>query len=406
MIIDYPYGVNMKKKILTLLMVIGSLLFATCSPINQAQVKSDYIYRVPEVTGDGWQTAHIARTSLDEQRITGMIREILGRPNHYNIHSVLIIKNGKLVLEEYFPGVDFQKGYADFGRDHLHGVMSVTKSFTSTLIGIAIDQGMIKGTDADLASFFPEYSKQLSVDGKDKIKLEHLLSMSAGFDWDETTYLYSDVRNPYATLIGFDGRYMLGYILGRPMKDRPGSKFCYNGGLSMLLGRIIEMRSSLKVKEFAQKYLFGPLGIQKYEWGYWDAGEMVPKTDGGLFLRPRDMAKFGYLFVNKGKWNGQQIVSVKWIKEATKEHVPLYFNPARLKGYGYQWWINKFEINSKIIEACTARGWGGQFIFAFPDLNLVVVFTAGNYYKPHPHVLTMMYDIVNDYVLASISPFK
>ena len=228
--------------------------------------------------------------------------------------------------------------------------------------------------------------------------------MTAGFDWDETTYLYNDSRNPYGIMLGPERGNIIGYILSRPMKYLAGSTFTYNGGLSLLLGRIIEQRSSLKIKEFAKKYLFEPLGITKYEWGYWDGACAVPRTDGGLFLRPRDMAKLGYLFINRGKWNGQQIISSQWIEEATRVHINLY--PMKLTGYGYQWWQYKFEINNKTIESHVADGWGGQRIFIFPSLDLVVVFTAGNYSTPHRQVFDMMYDNVNQYILPAILPVK
>jgi CubicO group peptidase (beta-lactamase class C family) len=167
-----------------------------------------------------------------------------------------------------------------------------------------------------------------------------------------------------------------------------------------LLGVIVEKRSSLKIKEFAQKYLFGPLGISRYEWEYHDKAGKVPSSGGGLFLRPRDMAKLGYLFVNNGKWEGEQIISNKWIEEATSEHIKL--DPTMLTGYGYQWWIEKFMINNNIIESYVAHGWGGQRIYIFPSLDMAVVFTAGNYFIPHSQVINMTYSMVNNYVLPAL----
>jgi CubicO group peptidase (beta-lactamase class C family) len=361
--------------------------------------KISYKYKVPEQTDDGWQTAHISEAKLDENKLTDLIRKILNG-TYINIHSFLIIKGGKLVLEEYFPGQDYDNRYITFNRDDLHGLASVTKSFTSTLIGIAIDKGMIKGTDEDLITFFSEYKKELSVNSKARIKLRDVLSMTAGFDWDELTYLYNDPRNPFWIILGSERGNIIGYILNRPIKDQPGSKFTYNSGLSILLGTIIEKKSSLKIKEFAQKYLFEPLGISKYEWGYHDDAGKVPASEGGLFLRPRDMAKLGYLFVNKGKWKGEQIISAKWIEEATSEHIKL--SPTMLTGYGYQWWLYKFKMNNEIIESYSADGYGGQRIFVSPSLDMVVVFTAGNYSIPHSQVLNMMYSMVNNYVLPAL----
>jgi CubicO group peptidase (beta-lactamase class C family) len=358
-----------------------------------------YKYKIPEQTDDGWQTAHISQVKIDEKQLTDLIGKILNG-TYINIHSVLIIKNGKLVFEEYFPGQDLEKSKITFTRNDLHGVMSVTKSFTSTLIGIAIDKGLIKGTDEDLIAFFPEYEKDLRIDNKAGIKLKHVLSMTAGLDWDEWTYSYNDPRN--SNWIMHNSESIIAYILNRSVKDQPGTKFTYNSGLSILLGTIIEKRSSLKIKEFAQKYLFGPLGISKYEWGYLDQAGKVPDSQGGLYLRPRDMAKSGYLFLKKGNWEGKQIISSKWIEEATSEHIKL--SPGIQTGYGHQWWLYKFEINNKIIEAYSAIGRGGQHIFVFPSLDAVVVLTAGNYFV-RPGSIIITNSMVNHYILpAIISP--
>ena len=139
---------------------------------------------------------------------------------------------------------------------------------------------------------------------KGAITLRDVLSMTAGFDWDETTLNYLDPRNPWVALLASDD--IIGYLLNRPIKDPPGSKFVYNTGLSTLLGTMIERRSSLSINEFAQKYLFGPLGITKYELGYLDKARKVPASGSGLFLRPRDMAKLGYLFLKKVTGKGSR----------------------------------------------------------------------------------------------------
>lgn len=385
----------MKMKILkSTILICLSVLICSCA------TEAKYVYKAPPSTGDGWRTAHISEVNMDGEKVADLIRDILDKPDYYNIHSVLIIKNGKLVLEEYFAGIDYEKGYVSASRDELHGVMSVTKSFASTLVGIAIDQGMIKGTDEYLVSFFPEYAKQLSGAAKSKIKLKHVLSMTAGFDWDETTYLYNDPRNPYWTILGSARDDIIGYILDRPVKNEPGSKFNYNGGLSLLLGKIVEKKSSLALKDFADKHLFQPLDVREYEWKCWDDACTVPRTDSGLFLRPRDMAKLGYVFMNKGNWNGRQIISARWIEEATQEHIKTY--PAMLTGYGYQWWLYEFSLTDKNKKAFSAVGWGGQQIIVFPAFDLVVVFTAGNYSTPHREVVDRMYKNVNDYILPAI----
>lgn len=385
----------MKRQARLTIIIVAVLAFVSCTLLG---IKKDYTYSVPEQAQDGWETAHVSEVNLDEKMLTELVQNILNE-KYEGIHSILIVKDGKLVLEEYFSGKDYMGSEKIFTRDDTHRLMSVTKSFASTLIGIAIDKGMIKNTDENLVSFFPEYAKLLGKSGR-KIKLRHVLSMSAGFEWDETSVLYSDSRNPYWIMLGPERDHIIKYILSRPVVEEPGETFVYNGGLSILLGKIIEKQSRLKVRDFAKKHLFEPLGIKDYEWGYWDYDENVPRTDGGLSLRPRDMAKLGYVFANQGKWKGKRIVSEKWIREATHRHLDLY--PLYLTGYGYQWWLNTFKINGENTEIPAADGWGGQRIFVFPDQDMVVVFTAGNHSLPHQKVFSMMYEMVNDYVLTAL----
>lgn len=362
------------------------------------KIPSAYHYKIPETTGDGWPTAHVADENLDEKKLTELITKILDG-TYPAVHSVLIVKGGKLVLEEYFAGRNYDGYPVDFTRHDTHRAMSVTKSFTSTLIGIALDMRLIKGTDENLISLLPEYKQILTEDNKKEIKLKHVLTMTAGFAWDESTYLYNDPRNPFYILLGPERHNMIKYILSRPLKHQPGSKFTYNSGLSMLLGVLLEKGTGLKVADFADQYLFGPLGINKYIWGHWDAKQTVPRTGGGLHIRPRDMAKLGYLFLNKGQWHGRQIVSSAWIEEATQAHAR--FGPMWVTGYGYQWWLYRFKRENEIIDAYAAVGWGGQRIIVIPTLDLIIVFTAGNYSTPHGQVFAMMYSMANAFVLPT-----
>ena len=276
--------------------IAHSLKFKPEGPVPEKEAKTPYRYKIPEQTDDGWQTADASETKLNKKKLNDLAEKILNGM-YPNVHSVLIIKNDKLVFEEYFPGRDRVKGYMAFTREDLHGVASVTKSFTSTLIGIAIDKGLIKGTDEPLLAFFPEYKKELSANNKGAITLQEVLSMTAGFDWDESTLEYFDPRNSWSVLLAAND--IIGYILNRPIKDPPGSKFVYNSGLSTLLGAMIERRSSLSINEFAQKYLFGPLGITKYELGYLDKARKVPASGWGLVPSPAGHGQAGLSVLKK-----------------------------------------------------------------------------------------------------------
>ncbi len=182
--------------------------------------------------------------------------------------------------------------------------------------------------------------------------------MSSGLSWDEWTYPYSDARNDsLKSLMGPD---LIRYVLERPVVAPPGEKFAYNTGISIVLGEIIRRASGLSADKFAERYLFEPLGITDYYWAKLP-GETV-ETGGGLFLRPRDMAKIGQLFLNGGQWQGKQIVSENWVKESTVNHAGTMKNPAWLvaaDGYGYQWWLGFLNAASNDIRFYAARGRAG-----------------------------------------------
>jgi len=156
----------MKSQFKIILIVVVILFLTACTMFcGKKEIPASYQYRIPDQISGDWQTAHVAEVNLDEKLLVKMVQRIRNE-KYKDIHSVLIVKNNKLVLEEYFTGNDYGRMETTFTRDDLHGVMSVTKSFTSTLIGIAIDKGMIKGVDEDLVSFFPEYKQLLGEEGK------------------------------------------------------------------------------------------------------------------------------------------------------------------------------------------------------------------------------------------------
>jgi CubicO group peptidase (beta-lactamase class C family) len=168
------------------------------------------------------------------------------------------------------------------------------------------------------------------------------------------------------------------YVLSRPVAEVPGRKFVYNSGLSITLGGIITNISDQPFGSFVEENLFSPLGITNYYWWKYPNGTF--QTGGGLYMLPRDMAKFGYLYLNNGMWNGRQIISKEWIENSTKARLSIDSH----WDYGYQWWLRTFHANSRAYESFAARGWGGQYIFVFPSLEMVVVFTGGNYSTPEP----------------------
>jgi CubicO group peptidase (beta-lactamase class C family) len=317
----------------------------------------EYTYRQPEKIADGWETASLNEADIDPEKIDKMMHAILSG-NDRNIHSILLIKNGKLVLEEYFYG---------YHRDKVHFLASVSKSITSLLIGIALDQKLTADVDTKAYEFFPEYTGTKWIGQRYPITLQHMLTMAAGLDWDATKYSRRDPR--HTTHQMYASGDPIGFVLDRNLIEAPGKKFYYNSGLTILLGAIVKNTSGLTIDKFAGQYLFAPLGISDYHWDKFPDGNI--QTDGGLHLRPRDMAKIGYMMLKDGQWKERQIVSEEWVAESTKRHID-----ARGIGYGYQWWIGKTTMNNQTIKVLIASGHGGQKIFIIPQLDLIAVFTS------------------------------
>jgi CubicO group peptidase (beta-lactamase class C family) len=164
----------------------------------------------------------------------------------------------------------------------------------------------------------------------------------------------------------------VGYVLDRGVAGAPGEEYAYNSGLSILLGAIIECATGLHVDEFAEEYLFKPLGIHDYRW--FTAPDGTCHTGGGLSLRPRDAAKIGTMMLQGGAWQSQRILSEGWVRESTRQHTKPGDYP-----YGYQWHLHTFSVNDTAVKSFCAAGYGGQWLFMVPALDMAVVFTAGAY---------------------------
>jgi CubicO group peptidase (beta-lactamase class C family) len=327
---------------------------------NQVIKSCSYQYGVPKKADDDWEISSLNDEGIDPGKINELMHNILNG-NIQDIHSVLIIKNGKLVLEDYFHGS---------ARNKTHRMMSVSKSITSILIGIAQDQKKIPNIDKKISEFFPSY-KEINWDNlKNEIRLKHVLTMTAGLDWNAWNYPDSDMRDSTNAMTRSDD--WIKFVLEKKAINTPGKNFVYNNGLTMLLGEILRNTTGLYADKFAEEYLFGPLGISDFSWQKLPDGTII--TAWGLKLKPRDMAKIGYMMLKDGKWNGKQIVSPTWVKESTKAHIE--GDILLGSGYGYQWWRGRTFIANKDIETFYAAGKGGQFIFVCPALDLVTVFTS------------------------------
>jgi len=346
-----------------------------------------YSYQVPEKTDDGWETAAVESVGMERDSLESLLRLIANADNHM-IHGILIIKDEKLVFEEYWDGMelDLDRGLdpieTDFDRETLHYLASVSKSVTSALVGIAVDQGLIASLYEPAFTFFPEY-QDLEDNDNAQITLRHMLAMSSGYDWSENEFGFDDPRDSHYQM--FRASDPLRYLLGRDMVALPGAGFLYNSGDTNLLGEIVRrVSSSSYLTEFADAYLFTPLGIDDFRWTRFDLADEITFASGGLYLRPRDMAKFGALYLNGGAWNGEQIISASWVNASRAMTIPLVGDYRSLYGYGYQFWLGRLPYRESTVEYYRAAGWGGQDIYIIPELDMVVVFTAGRYYDTRP----------------------
>lgn len=330
----------------------------------------EYTYHVPEQFDDGWDCTGLENVNIDQEKITAIIEDIKDG-DYDDTHSLLIVRYGKLVLEEYFAAEGQISGpyVNEIYRDRIQNLASVTKSFTSALIGIAIDQGYIEGIDVPVYKYFPEYDS-IKTGGREKILIKHLLSMSAGLQWNELDVSYTSRANDAGKMERSDD--LIGYVFSKPMVADPGTEFSYSTGISMVLGEIIKRVTAMEANKFAEETLFKSLVIENYRWPRRRLKQVA--TGGGLSVCARDMAKFGQTYLDNGKWMGRQIIPEEWVVSSITSQIK------RSSGaYGYQWWLRNYNVKGHTIESFYAIGNAGQFIVVIPSLDLVVVSTAQNY---------------------------
>jgi CubicO group peptidase (beta-lactamase class C family) len=350
----------------------------------------------PSSLDDGWSVASPDSVGMDGARLCGIAERLALRGSE--VHSVVVARHGKLVFEQYFPGIDQPwgqpEGRIEFTATTKHDMRSASKSVTSLLVGIAIDRKLIAGVDEPVVKFFPEHQSVKSA-GWDAITLRHLLTMSSGFTWDETLP-WTDPRNDEPHL-AFDAD-PIGYVLAKPIAAPPDTLWTYSGGGTDLLGNVVERASGKPLEAFAREVLFGPLGITDYEWKTYKNDKIAAAA--GLRLRPRDAAKLGQLVLNRGTWNGQQVVPSEWITQsiAPRFQAVGYFGGTLF--YGYQWWMGRSLSDGKEVRWVGAFGWGGQRIIIVPDLDLVMMTTAAQYGQPKEGLAAM--DILANIVIPAV----
>ncbi len=358
-------------RLVTLLVIafisVTPTLWKYCNESGQVLALPDYW------PTDGWRSTSPEAQGMSTVQLQAMERYFQQLSWGHLIRSVLIIHNGYIVWESYYD--------PSYGPDDYVNIYSCTKSVTSSLIGIAIAEGYISGVNDTLLSFFPGRTiANLTVE-KEAITLEQVLTMTSGLAWDEWPY---GPTSSYTYLVNSPD--WVQYVLDQPMRYEPGTVWDYNSGTSHLLSMIINQTVGTTTLSYADNHLFTPLGISDYQWET-DPQEVVAGGS-NLHLTPRDMAKFGFLYLNNGAWDGNQLIPAEWVENSTRNLATPY-NDTDTIGYGYQWWLD-LPINSYL-----AIGYNGQQINVVPEHNLVVVFTA--WYEQASFA-----SIMTDYIIPAI----
>jgi CubicO group peptidase (beta-lactamase class C family) len=352
-----------RKKSLALLLFPLLLLLSNCG--EPTEVLTDYLNN-PRYPYNYWQTSTPSAQGMNEDVLENMMNEI--NDKNYEIHSLLIIKNGFLVFERYGNS---------FTPDTIHNLNSSTKSIVSALFGIAINEGHVSGITDKMLTYFGNMSIKNMSPEKSNITIEDLLDMRSGLEWNDEQIIMEYINAENAVQ----------YILDRPMVAAPNTEWHYNSGSSHLLSAIITRTTGKSAEVYALNKLFTPLGINKYEWA--KDRQNINLGGFGLAITPRDMAKFGYLYLNKGKWKNEQIIPEDWISTSTSAHSDTYWGSK----YGYHWWI-------KNDDCFASQGAFGQNIFIYPKKNIVIVYTAG---LPVETADATLLQLTSDYIIPAIN---
>ena len=352
---------------------------------------SGYSYSVPLQLDDGWETGAPEPERLSLVTLGEGVRAIM-RGEYPNIHSILIAHQGRLVFEEYFPGYSLGGKRKDFDQSTVHSLQSLTKSITALVVGVAVDQGYIEDINSSILSWYPEYDRRDRA-AKKAITLQHLLTMQSGLEWNEwdrsRRSRFNDLNRHYRSRNPFD------YLLKKRLVDEPGTRFSYNTATTNLIGDIVYRSTGYSFDEYAEQQLFKPLGIDNVSWE--EVHPDIVCAGGCLRLTSRDVLKIGQLVLQNGKWQDRQIISEKWLEQALSPSVP--FNEDA--DYGFLWWLLKetHPGTKNFLRPYVAGGTGGQYLFVYPQQDLVVVATGGNYFSERDTCI----DWLHDYFLPAMS---
>ena len=316
--------------------------------------------------------------------LDGLLETAITENRVWNLHGVVVVRNGRLVLERYFEGNDNARGHplgnVAFTADTLHDLRSVSKSIIGLLYGMALADGKVPPPDAPLFASFPEYADLAADPARNRWTIGNLLTMTMGTDWDEVSVPYTDPTNSETAMDLAPDRYR--FVLNQPLVMEPGKRWMYNGGATALLARIIANGTKRTLDAFAHETLFDRLGVGPTEWLTDHSG--APIAASGLRMTPRGLARIGSMLLNTGMWGGRRVMPAQWIERSTSPMVDV----DEIHSYGYLWYSGRFAFTastgprwerSRLERFWGAFGNGGQRLYVLPGLDLAVAITAGNY---------------------------
>ena len=335
----------------------------------------------------GWQLSSPAEEGISYDSLKEFSDQLKSGDLGY-IDGMLVIRNGKIIFEDSYknnydslykatntkPG---QYNYYDsqwhpyYNKTELHTMQSISKSFTAAAIGIAIKNGHIEGVDVPIKNYLKEYESAFNDKKKQEITIKDALTMRAGIEWDELSMPYTDTTSSCVEMEASED--WIQYVLDQPIIYEPGEKWEYSSGVTMLLSKIILEATGENVSDYLEKELFNKIGINNYFWKQTPKG--LTDAEGGLYLEPRDLAKFGYLYLNNGLWDGNKILPKDWVKNNSAELIDTIWPAFK---YGQQWWFIPYNKDN---IAWLASGLGGQRLLIIPEFDIIAVFTGWNVYE-------------------------
>lgn len=315
-----------------------------------------YQYKKPEFFDDGLTTGTLNDAFSRPELVLDMVKETIAG-SYPDVHSILIYKGGKLVLEEYFYGYD---------KDTPHQLRSATKPFIGALVGIAIDRGFIESDAKSVLPFFQTIYDDIDHPHplKDEMRIRDLLMYRHGLDCEN-----SNPESKGNELLMMQSEDWVKHTLDLPVVQKPGTSSSYCTGCAHVLGSLVEITTEVKIEDFAAKYLFQPMAISNYTWTF-DSTPASSQTFSTMSLTPRDLIKLAVMYQQFGKWKGEQILSQEWVEKTFDMDS---------NDYGYLWRHKVFKIDHKEYHSYMASGNGGQKINIWPELDMITVFTGGNY---------------------------